>query len=61
MELTDNIFKNIKVLAIKALKVTNFLRTWTRDSGRPIFIATSSRMKISGYFVLPKSPSRMSS
>ena len=35
--------------------------TWTRDSGRPIFMATSSRIKISGYFVLWKSDSRISS
>lgn len=34
--------------------------TWTRDSGKPIFIATSSRIKMSGYFVLPNNPSKMS-
>lgn len=37
------------------------LLTWTRDSGRLILRATSSLMKMSGYLVLEKSASRMSS
>lgn len=36
-------------------------QTWTRDSGRLIFRATSSRMKMSGYRVLAKSASSTSS
>ena len=35
--------------------------TWTLDSGKLIFSATSSRMKISGYLVLPNSDSSTSS
>lgn len=37
------------------------LRTCTLDSGKLILSATSSRIKISGYLVLPNSDSRMSS
>ena len=35
--------------------------TWTLDSGKLIFSATSSLMKISGYRVFEKSDSRISS
>lgn len=44
--------------------VAEFMRaqlTWTLDSGKLIFSATSSRMNMSGYLVLPNSDSRMSS
>lgn len=36
-------------------------QTWTRDSGRLIFRATSSRMKMSGYRVLANRASKISS
>lgn len=42
-----------------ALRFLN--HTWTLDSGRLIFSATSSRMKISGYRVLANRASRTSS
>lgn len=35
--------------------------TWTRDSGRLILRATSSRIKMSGYLVFENSPSSTSS
>lgn len=42
-------------------KFNRNLQTWTRDSGRLIFIATSSLMNMSGYLVLWNKLSRRSS
>ena len=43
-----------------AEKGAYLLRTWTLDSGKLIFSATSSRMKTSGYRVLLNKDSRTS-
>lgn len=40
--------------------IYNILNTWTLDSGKLILSATSSRIKMSGYLVLPNSDSSTS-
>ena len=57
----NNIFIETKITRQLEVPRLELSVTWTRDSGRLIFRATSSLMKMSGYRVLANSASRMSS